>query len=409
MPHFTYRVFSSTLHDRALLDRLLGDYFDALEAIGGRQADEAATPRLAFVATGGTERLILDWWQGLSPSRRRDPVFMIAHPGHNSLPASLETLARLHQLGARGKILYLRGHDDRVGIERVMDAVNALDVRATLQDTRIGLAGKPSDWLIASMPTPETVRDVWGPTLLDVSLDVVYEDFRAAAEATTEYYAKDLESHASSIAEPSKEQIEDASRLAVALRDVVEEQNLQAIAVRCFDLLEDISTSGCFALSELNDENTVAGCEGDAVSTIGILWSKLMTGEMPWMANPAQVDIPANSVLLAHCTVPRSLVDSYTLRSHFESSSSVGIEGAIPPGPVTLVRIGGIEMTQLWLAEGQIHPREHLEGLCRTQIDVHLSRGSVEDLLSRPLGNHVVVVPGHHADTLHEWWETFIA
>jgi len=33
----------------------------------------------------------------------------------------------------------------------------------------------------------------------------------------------------------------------------------------------------------------IAGCEGDVCSTLGMLWAKLMTGQVPWMANIAQV------------------------------------------------------------------------------------------------------------------------
>jgi len=394
---FSYRVIASALHEH--LDRVIGPSVSALETIGGRR--DGTDDSLVLVATGGTERLLLDWWEQ-NPTR---PVFMIAHPGHNSLPASLEALARLHQLGARGRILYLRGPDDSEGLAAVDAAVRDLAVWSTLGRARIGRAGLPSDWLVASSPSPETVSSTWGPTVVDVALDSIYEGFELAEPVG----AGELRDHARHVEEPSVEEIQAAARLTTALENFVQANTLTAVAVRCFDLLGDIATSGCVALSELNDEGIVAGCEGDIVSTVGILWARELTGEMPWMANPAQVDVHDNSVLLAHCTVPKSLVDSYSLRSHFESGTSVGIQGTIPPGPVTLLRIGGTNMDRVWLAEGQIHARTPLEGLCRTQIDVHLSDGSVRDLLNTPLGNHIVVVKGHHAARLRDWWETFIA
>jgi L-fucose isomerase-like protein len=394
---FSYRVIASSLHER--LDKVIAPYVSALETIGG--ARDGGDESLVLVATGGTERLLLDWWEQ-NPAR---PVFMIAHPGHNSLPASLEALARLQQLGARGRILYLRSPDDSEGLAAIEAAVDGLTVWATLRQARIGRAGLPSDWLVASSPSPETVSSTWGPTVVDVALDSIYEGFKAAEPVG----AGELHDHADRIEEPSIEQIQAATRLTTALEDFVQANSLTAVAVRCFDLLGDIATSGCVALSELNDEGIVAGCEGDVVSTVGILWARELTGEMPWMANPAQVDVEGNSVLLAHCTVPKSLVDSYSLRSHFESGTSVGIQGTIPPGPVTLLRIGGSQMDRVWFAEGEIHARTPLEGLCRTQIDVHLSNGSVRDLLNAPLGNHIVVVKDHHAARLRQWWETFIA
>lgn len=393
---FTYRIIASALHEH--LDRVLAPFTEALSTIGGETGPNES---LVFVGTGGTERLLLDWWE----EDRARPVFMIAHPGHNSLPASLEALARLHQLGARGHILYLRGPDDAAGLASVKDAVEDLRVWETLREARIGRAGLPSDWLVASSPSPDTVAGTWGPTVVDIGLDSIYEDFERAQPVG----AIALHDHAAHVQEPSVEEIKAATRLTTALEQLVESNTLTAVAVRCFDLLGDIATSGCVALSELNDEGIVAGCEGDVVSTIGILWARELTGELPWMANPAQIDVDANTVLLAHCTVPKSLVASFSLRSHFESSSSVGIQGTIPPGPVTLLRIGGTNMDRIWLAEGEIHARAPLEGLCRTQIDVHLDGGSVKDLLSAPLGNHIVVVRGHHAARLRSWWETFVA
>jgi len=189
---------------------------------------------------------------------------------------------------------------------------------------------------------------------------------------------------------------------------MVDEYHLDALTVRCFDLVLELETTGCFGLSQLTDEGVIAGCEGDLVSTVGLLWVRDLLGETPWMANPAQMDQSANTLWLAHCTVPRTMVSSYRLRSHFESGQGVGIQGELPAGPVTLLRIGGTRMERLWLAEGEIIASGHAEDLCRTQAEVRLTSGHVSELLREPLGNHIVVVYGHHADRLRAWWEMFI-
>ena len=115
-----------------------------------------------------------------------------------------------------------------------------------------------------------------------------------------------------------------------------------------------------------------------------------------------------NALVLAHCTVPRTLVEGYRLRSHFESGLGIGIQGRLPLGPVTLLRIGGSMMDALWLAEGEVVSTGDAENLCRTQVRVALSRGDVGDLLSAPLGNHIVLVYGHHADRMASWWESML-
>jgi L-fucose isomerase-like protein len=88
----------------------------------------------------------------------------------------------------------------------------------------------------------------------------------------------------------------------------------------------------------------------------------------------------------------------------------VAIQGRLPDGPVTLIRIGGKGMTELWLAEGEIVGAGNSESLCRTQVELRLTDGgTAADLLERPLGNHVVLVRGKHAARLRAWWKMMVA
>lgn len=41
-----------------------------------------------------------------------------------------------------------------------------------LHRSRIGLVGEPSSWLVASTPAKQVVTDAWGPTLVDVDMQV---------------------------------------------------------------------------------------------------------------------------------------------------------------------------------------------------------------------------------------------
>lgn len=387
-------------------------YMARLEALGGERwhsedfGDRA--PLLFVMATGGTERALLDLHEQREAAIPGEPVLLVAHPGNNSLPASLEVLARLHQDGAQGRIVYLRSPDDAEGLEALEGALHDLRVRATLHSARIGLIGAPSDWLVASSPDPTVVADVWGPTVIPIPLADLTAAMDAADVAPVEAGAASLARDATETLEPSADDLAAVARVYEGLRAIVAEHDLTALTLRCFDIVLQRGTSGCFALSELTDTGVIAGCEGDLVSTVGLMWAQLLTGQTPWMANPSEIDEAGNALLLAHCTVPRTMVDAYRLRSHFESGLGIGIQGMLPLGPVTLLRIGGSMMDALWLAEGQIVATGDAENLCRTQVRIELERGDVRDLLSSPLGNHIVLVYGHHADRLAEWWETML-
>jgi len=200
-----------------------------------------------------------------------------------------------------------------------------------------------------------------------------------------------LEKNAAAIVEPSEEEISDAVKVYIALKNIVNKYKLIAISVRCFDLVLDYKTTGCFALAKLMDDGIIAGCEGDLVTTIGMLWANLMVHKTPWMANPAKIDLDNNALWLAHCTVPLSIVQNYTIRSHFESGLGVGLAGTLWNGPVTLLRIGGKSLDKIWLAEGEI---------------ILTAGNTVEQLLDSPLGNHITMVSGNHLKRFETWWNT---
>jgi len=393
-------------------ESVVAAYAEALTGLGGVRVDPGSLgepmPLLYLVATGGTEGVVMKLRETRAKTAPDEPVVLLAHPGNNSLPASLEVLARLQQDGERGRIIYLPGPDDFAALEQVRLAVVDIAVRRALDTARIGLVGDPSDWLVASSPAAETVRESWGPAVVPVPMGDLTARLAAVTAADVAEMTDSFVQGATGVIEPSETGLADVSRVYAALRSLADDLELDALTVRCFDLVLELETTGCFALAQLTDEGMIAGCEGDLVSTIGLLWARDLLGETPWMANPAQLDEATNSVLLAHCTVPRTIVESYRLRSHFESGLGVGIQGELPLGPVTLLRIGGKRMEQLWLAEGEIVHTGDAENLCRTQAEVRLDRGHISELLRAPLGNHIVLVRGRHADRLHAWWEMFV-
>ena len=403
---FVYSEVVSSLHERDALRGLLGDFAAALDRLGGTPARSAAEnpalPLVVLVATGGTERLVLE---ALAP-RPADPVLLLAHPGHNSLAAALEVLALVQREGRVGQIVYLEGPHDEPALARLGAVVHEIGSLLALRRCRIGLVGRPSDWLVASSPTAELVRARWGATLIELPIERLRSAVEQASAADDSALVRNWLQGAERVIEPSPEAVTLASRVHRVLRELAREERLDALTVRCFELVSMLGTTGCCALAELNDQGVVAGCEGDVPSVLAMQWVKLLCGSAAWMANPTRVDHARRLLLLAHCTVPRSLVRSYRLRSHFESGSGVGIQGVLPPGPVTLLRIGGASLERLWLAEGMLERNTDHTDLCRTQVEVHLEGAALEALLCAPLGNHLVLVPGHYAVRLarcHGW------
>ncbi len=409
---FTVVPLASILTDALDQEALLAPYRAGIEAAGGEIGSAESTTWQApvfFLLTGGTEAAALEAWQAYRTRVPRAGLLLLAHPGNNSLPAALETLARARQEGAAGRIIYLTGPRDSAGWQALGETIHAFTVWETLTQTRLGLIGKPSDWLVASSPAPERVTEVWGPQVIPISMEEVLTEMDRTSPPDLAEALADLTRDAEIISEPQSHDLETAARVYVALTQLARTYALDALTIRCFDLVLMRRTTGCYALARLSESGLIAGCEGDLSSAIGMLWAHQLLGLTPWMANPARVNAARNALILAHCTVPRTLVSRHKLRSHFESGLGVGLQGTFAPGPVTLLRVGGTDLRQLWVAEGMLLPTSQEENLCRTQAEIELSATyRVNDLLERPLGNHLVLVPGHHAATLRAWHQAMV-
>jgi len=412
---FTVVPVRSSLHDEAAVLGVLDSYRPLLADMGisieERPIPEDG-PLIVFVLTGGTEKRIIELALSGDREKYAAPVLLIAHPDSNSLPAALEALARLEQEDVRGRVFFINP-EDKAGLASLKEALHFYRVRKKLQNAHIGFVGGPSDWLVASSPDSSLVSRVWGPAVEWVGLDELYREMDAregeADASSAPGMFREIVQGAGSIVEPSDRDIKDADGVYEALRRIVKKRGFNAVTLKCFDLVVERSTTGCMALSLLSGSGIPAGCEGDLPSLVGLLWGFYLTGETGWMANPARINEESGALTLAHCTVPLNLVRKYKLRSHFESGLGVGIEGDIVDGPVTLFRIGGRGLDQVWITEGAKEGSGREPSLCRTQVHVKVESEALRELLKHPLGNHLVLLPGRYSHTLNAYHRQYIA
>jgi L-fucose isomerase-like protein len=157
-------------------------------------------------------------------------------------------------------------------------------------------------------------------------------------------------------------------------------------------------------LAQLNDEGIIAGCEGDIVSLIGMITANRKTGQQVWMANPSQIDVESQEIILAHCTVPCGMADGVQLDTHFESDQGIGLSGKMKEIDVTIFRLGGKKLNKKFICTGTIIQHEQNPNLCRTQIRVEVDDcKKLNDLLTNPLGNHLLVIYGKYIDILDDF------
>ena len=406
--NFNYLTMASKLHDNRSLSGLLAGHERALAGIGGRRRDGAVadgeTVAFHFVQTGGVENEVMRRYRSRVQQGRAGLMLLIAHPAHNSLPAALEILAQVRQENGAGRIYLLKGLDDSQTLSEIAQTALCLEANRKLSEDRLGVVGASSDWLVASSHRPEVVTVRFGTKVVPLSVEELRANIAKdpAPANGPEFAAWDRAAGAEGV---TREGFACAAGVSRGLEELVKTYRLSAVTVRCFDLVVQDGTTGCLALSRLADKGITAGCEGDIPSVMMLRWLWHLTGKAGWMANPSDLDVRKGELLLAHCTVPLGLVGEHRLKTHFESGLGIGIDGTFPHGPVTLLRLGGANLDRWWGAEGALFESRHEDGLCRTQVRVRIPPPAAAELLEAPLGNHLVLVPGHVKALFREAFE----
>ena len=366
-------TLTSPLHDKAAVDAATRKFLESLgieySFKGDDFSDYGYDLSLIFVRTGGTEGLfeeLLPTLQGLS----RQTILLLTSGKSNSLAASMEILSYLRQRGIQGEIIH--GSSNYIA-RRITILSKVAQARQTLNGTRLGVIGEPSDWLISSHADKEKINERLGITLVDVPIQELIDGVKAEQE----------------------------DAIYKALKTIIAKYQLQGFTLRCFDLLTAVKDTGCLPLARLNAEGYIAGCEGDIPAMLTMMISRSLLGVSGFQANPSAINPETGEMLFAHCTIPLDMVVRYELDTHYESGIGTGVRGYMKEGPVTVFKVSG-DLTRHFIAEGTLLRNEAKPDLCRTQQVILLKDKSLTKsyFLSNPIGNHHIILPGHHQELL---------
>ena len=360
-------TLTSELHDEKSVSTVTHEFLTSLGIEYELKSNDynnygAACLNLIYVRTGGTEGIFLKLLPELQAKSNR-PFYLLTSGKSNSLAASMEILSYLRQHNIEGEIIH--GSPEYM-TQRICLLQKVEEARRSLNGVRLGIIGKPSDWLISSHADKEQVKDRLGIDLIDIPINKMYRQ----------------------------------QDIYESLNTIIAEYQLQGFTLRCFDLLTTLKNTGCMALARLNAEGYVAGCEGDVPAMLTMMIVRSLLGISGFQANPSNINPETGEMLFAQCTIPLDRVERYELDTHFESGIGVAIRGFMKEGPVTVFKVSG-DLKRNFIAEGTLVCNQEKPDLCRTQQVIQLDDKSlVLYFLTNPIGNHHIIMPGHHKELL---------
>ena len=346
-----------------------------------------------FIETGGTEEQFKSIFEAY-----KEPYFLLATDANNSLPASLEIASFLRKKGKKFKLFHGTPSEVKEQLKNGKYAEipgkngGFLSFNA-LSGMRLGVVGKPSNWLISSDVNYKDAKEKFGVDLLDIST----EEFMAQIEKTNQKIDP-------VIFEPlvnekvSHETLVGALRIYNALRDLIKKYDLNGLTVRCFDLLGTVHNTSCLALAMLNKDGYIATCEGDVPAMLTMALVKRVFHKSSFQVNPSYLNLKERYGYFAHCTIPLDMCLSYQFDTHFESGIGLGIKGKLNLGKVTILKLNA-NLKDYEVFEGNIVENLNKNNLCRTQVKVQFNE-SIDEMFTHPNGNHLIIFYGAHKSEL---------
>jgi L-fucose isomerase-like protein len=369
------------------VDEFHGVISDAKEV---DELDERMTGIAILVLCGGTVQLIK------SIAEKGKPVLVLAHEGMNSLPAALEALPSISEDDPPQLLFGM----EEAGLKKLEDFFKGLKALDSLRGQRILLVNGSDPGLPYSIADEGSLKERLGIEIVNTGMS----EFRAKHDGIERSKAvgesRKMEERAPIDPKLDRDSLERSAKIYLTMKDLVDDSGVSASSLNCFPLLDSYDISGCYALSALNDEGIVSGCEGDVPSTVAMMVLKELSGQPAFMGNATYID--EHRVVIAHCTIATKLTTTFGYTTHFESGKGVGITGELRKGErVTILRFSRafniMRAGEGTITKGKAWSKE----LCRTQVEIEID-GDARSMMERPLGSHYALTYGRHLGSLEQ-------
>lgn len=216
--------------------------------------------------------------------------------------------------------------------------------------------------------------------------------------------------------------LENLARLGVAIDQLIEEYDLQAVAIRCWNELQfRYGIAPCVLLGDLNERGIAAACELDITNAV-MMRAVGLAADYPVMlldVNNNYMDDP-NKVIFFHCgPAPISMMEGkgkieehLMFKKSYGEGSGVGINvGEFIKGDVT---VGSFKTEDgelcAFVTEGKFTEDKLPEVFfgCGAVFEKQNALGMLNYMATNGYRHHVAITKGNYAESVREAFENYI-
>jgi L-fucose isomerase-like protein len=319
------------------------------------------------------------------------------------LVGAIMNASALSKMGMRFKVIFGEPTDQKA-IAKLKNTIEAVRVLKSLRTSKVGIVGNHSPGFYDGSVDEIALKQYVGIELVHIDLSEVNSTMGKIAESDAKKTHHEV---TSKILELTPEERVRDGRIFLALKRLVEENKLDAVAVKCWP---ELKFSSCFALSRLSDAGIPGGCEGDVNATVTMLTLQRLTGQPVFLCDVFHLDEKKNTILTYHCGAAASSLASNSkeiaIRKHAEGIGAT-VEFPIKPGRITIARMGSCAgKYRMFIASGEAIPTKQI--VRGNPLEVRLD-SKVDDFLktvtSRGIEHHMLIVHGNWTEILGEMCE----
>ncbi len=187
-------------------------------------------------------------------------------------------------------------------IDKIRATVQAAKVKYDLQNMKIAAIGQTPQGFGFGRALDVEIAKSFGATLEAIEARELIDKAKAYTDEECVEYFNKFTNKCCGYDAIKENNLKDFARLFKAYSEYITDNNIEAIASRCWpDFFVSFGTPVCAVLSMLNDLGVSASCESDTFGALSMYIATKFTGTSSFFGDPVSLDESENTITYWHC------------------------------------------------------------------------------------------------------------
>ncbi|MCG8481787.1 MAG: fucose isomerase [Clostridia bacterium] len=332
----------------------------------------------------------------------REPIIDGNRLRLNSLTGAYSAGNTLYEMNRTFEYVY-GGPDEEEVISEIKAAVNAARVKHSLKTLNVAAVGHTPQGFGFGRALDIDILKYFGANLVSIEIRELINKAKQFTAEECAPYLEEAKKAMVGLEKTSAKNVEDFVKLYKAYKDYVIQNNIGALATRCWpDFFVDYGTPVCGVLGLLNDNNISASCESDVYGAISMYIGSQLSGCATFFGDPVSLDESENTITFWHCGTAACSI------AREDTGAEIGVHpnrkigptmeyGCKPSDKATVFRIGRKKdgTFRFFIAGGEILDKP--KQFCGTSMVVK-TKSKAKEIVSKSVKNgfepHFIVIYG---------------